>query len=50
MRWSHLSAPADNDSLPDRAAPAAPPLPLALPDATVRTFSTPGFAGMTFRS
>ncbi|MEU4427038.1 intein-containing Rv2578c family radical SAM protein [Actinoplanes sp. NPDC024001] len=32
----------------DRAAPAAPPLPLALPGATVRTFDTPGFAGMTF--
>ncbi|MEV6350019.1 intein-containing Rv2578c family radical SAM protein [Actinoplanes sp. NPDC051851] len=36
MRWSHLSAPADDDSL------------LALPGATVRTFETPGFAGMTF--
>jgi DNA repair photolyase len=48
MRWSHLSAPAGDDSLPDRAAPAAPPLPLALPGATVRTFDTPGFAGMTF--
>jgi len=48
MRWSNLSAPHDGDSLPDRAAPAAPPLPLALPGATVRTFDTPGFAGMTF--
>jgi DNA repair photolyase len=48
MRWSHLSAPPDGDSLLDRAAPAAPPLPLALPGATVRTFDTPGFAGMTF--
>ena len=48
MRWSHLSAPADDESLADRAAPAAPPLPLALPGATVRTFGTPGFAGMTF--
>src|SRR3954470_4907057 len=49
MRWSNLSAPAaDDDSLLDRAAPAAPPLPLALPGATVRTFDTPGFAGMTF--
>jgi len=48
MRWSNLSAPHDGGSLPDRAAPAAPPLPLALPDATVRTFDTPGFAGMTF--
>ncbi|MEV8507429.1 intein-containing Rv2578c family radical SAM protein [Actinoplanes sp. NPDC051475] len=44
MRWSHLSAPA---TLLD-AAPAASPLPLALPGATVRTFDTPGFAGMTF--
>ncbi|WIM96013.1 intein-containing Rv2578c family radical SAM protein [Actinoplanes oblitus] len=54
MRWSHLSAASDSlagpddGSLPDRAAPAAPPLPLALPGATVRTFDTPGFAGMTF--
>jgi len=48
MRWSNLSAPHDGDSLLDRAAPAAPPLPLALPGATVRTFDTPGFAGMTF--
>ena len=48
MRWSNLSAPVDGGSLPDRAAPAAPPLPLALPGATVRTFDTPGFAGMTF--
>jgi DNA repair photolyase len=47
-RWSHLSAPPDGDSLADRAAPAAPPLPLALPGVTVRTFDTPGFAGMTF--
>src|SRR4051794_8728965 len=44
MRWSHLSAPT---TLLD-AAPAASPLPLALPGATVRTFDTPGFAGMTF--
>jgi hypothetical protein len=48
MRWSNLSAPPDDDSLLDRAAPAAPPLPLALPGATVRTFDTPGFSGMTF--
>ncbi|WP_306211335.1 intein-containing Rv2578c family radical SAM protein [Actinoplanes sp. RD1] len=47
MRWSHLSAPSDDASLPN-AAPAASPLPLALPGATVRTFDTPGFAGMTF--
>ncbi|MEU8237067.1 intein-containing Rv2578c family radical SAM protein [Actinoplanes missouriensis] len=48
MRWSHLSAPPDDESLLSRAVPAAPPLPLALPGATVRTFDTPGFAGMTF--
>jgi DNA repair photolyase len=48
MRWSNLSAPADDDSLLDRAAPATPPLPLALPGATVRTFDTPDFTGMTF--
>jgi DNA repair photolyase len=47
MRWSHLSVSTDDDSLPI-AAPAASPLPLALPGATVRTFDTPGFAGMTF--
>ncbi len=47
MRWSHLSEPTDDASLAD-AAPAASPLPLALPGATVRTFDTPGFAGMTF--
>lgn len=46
MRWAHLSAPPDATD-PD-AAPAAPPLPLALPGAVVRTFDTPGFAGMTF--
>jgi len=48
MRWSNLSASPGGGSLPDRAAPAAPPLPLALPSATVRTFDTPGFAGVTF--
>ncbi|HET6529998.1 MAG TPA: radical SAM protein, partial [Actinoplanes sp.] len=49
MRWSHLSASdADDDALLDRAAPTAPPLPLALPGAIVRTFDTPGFQGMTF--
>ncbi|AGZ46253.1 intein-containing Rv2578c family radical SAM protein [Actinoplanes friuliensis] len=47
MRWSNLSASPDDESLLN-AAPAAPPLPLALPGATVRTFDTPGFAGMTF--
>ncbi|MFI5932740.1 intein-containing Rv2578c family radical SAM protein [Actinoplanes sp. NPDC051494] len=47
MRWSHLSASPDDASLLD-AAPVASPLPLALPGATVRTFDTPGFAGMTF--
>ncbi|WP_306766800.1 intein-containing Rv2578c family radical SAM protein [Micromonospora sp. RP3T] len=47
MRWDNLSAPPD-EGAPDRAAPAAPPLPLALPHAVVRTFDTPDFAGMTF--
>ncbi|MCO1617236.1 intein-containing Rv2578c family radical SAM protein [Micromonospora tulbaghiae] len=47
MRWDNLSAPPD-EGTPDRAAPAAPPLPLALPGAVTRTFDTPDFAGMTF--
>ncbi|MFG3699491.1 Rv2578c family radical SAM protein [Micromonospora sp. NPDC047620] len=47
MRWDNLSAPPD-EAVPDRAAPATPPLPLALPGAIARTFDTPGFAGMTF--
>ncbi|MCI4064125.1 Rv2578c family radical SAM protein [Micromonospora sp. R77] len=47
MRWDNLSAPPDEER-PDGAAPATPPLPLALPGAVARTFDTPGFAGMTF--
>ncbi|WP_348775392.1 intein-containing Rv2578c family radical SAM protein [Micromonospora sp. WMMD975] len=47
MRWDNLSAPPD-EGTPDEAAPAAPPLPLALPGAVARTFDTPEFAGMTF--
>ncbi|TBL33933.1 radical SAM protein [Verrucosispora sp. SN26_14.1] len=47
MRWENLAAPPDEGD-PGRAAPATPPLPLALPDAIVRTFDTPDFAGMTF--
>ncbi|TDC36171.1 Rv2578c family radical SAM protein [Micromonospora sp. KC213] len=47
MRWENLSAPPD-EGHPEQAAPAAPPLPLALPGAVARTFDTPGFAGMTF--
>ncbi|NES14175.1 radical SAM protein [Micromonospora sp. PPF5-17] len=47
MRWDNLSAPPD-EGTPDGGAPAAPPLPLALPGAITRTFDTPGFAGMTF--
>src|SRR5262249_2257816 len=44
MRWDNLSA-----NGPDAGeARAAPPLPLALPGSVVRTFNTPGFAGMTF--
>src|SRR5262245_1245581 len=39
MRWSNLAI----------EAPAAPDtLPFSLPGAVVRTFDTPGFAGMTF--
>ena len=48
MRWSTLSARPDGDPTRDGAAPTAAALPLALPGATVRTFETPGFAGMTF--
>ncbi|MBX7269276.1 Rv2578c family radical SAM protein [Micromonospora sp. Llam7] len=47
MRWENLTAP-PVEGIPGRAAPATPPLPLALPDAVVRTFDTPDFAGMTF--
>jgi DNA repair photolyase len=47
MRWDNLAAPPD-EGVPNRAVPAAQPLPLALPGATIRTFDTPGFAGMTF--
>ncbi|MEJ3743216.1 Rv2578c family radical SAM protein [Actinomycetes bacterium KLBMP 9797] len=47
MRWDMLSAPPDA-LVPDGPAPAAPPLPLALPGAVARTFATPAFAGMTF--
>ncbi|MET8365364.1 intein-containing Rv2578c family radical SAM protein [Micromonospora sp. NPDC005194] len=47
MRWDNLTAPPVEGD-PERAAPATPPLPLALPGAIVRTFDTPEFAGMTF--
>jgi len=47
MRWENLSVVPDGSPDPE-AARAAPPLPLALPHAVVRTFDTPGFAGMTF--
>ncbi|WFE45110.1 Rv2578c family radical SAM protein [Verrucosispora sp. WMMD1129] len=47
MRWDNLTAPPVEGD-PGRAAPATPPLPLALPEAVVRTFDTPDFAGMTF--
>ncbi|WP_018351521.1 intein-containing Rv2578c family radical SAM protein [Longispora albida] len=40
MRWSHLQAEATQS--------ADGELPLHLPDSAVRTFETPGFAGMTF--
>lgn len=42
VRWSHLTSTSIDGSS------AQPSLPLALPDAVVRTFDTPGFAGMTF--
>jgi DNA repair photolyase len=41
MRWAQLTEQ-------QRAGPQAATLPLVLPDAVVRTFDTPGFAGMTF--
>ncbi|MGC4853964.1 hypothetical protein ACLQ24_11320 [Micromonospora sp. DT4] len=47
MRWDNLTAPPVEGD-PERAAPATPPLPLALPGAILRTFDTPEFAGMTF--
>ncbi|MFF3853929.1 hypothetical protein [Micromonospora sp. NPDC002575] len=40
MRWDNLSAPPE-EAGSERAAPAAPPLPLALPGAATRTFDTP---------
>ena len=43
MRWANLVVPADAES-PDAAAPEL----VTLPGATVRTFDTPAFAGMTF--
>jgi DNA repair photolyase len=51
MRWSHLLPQAPPElSARSSAQPAPQPatLPLALPDAVVRTFDTPGYAGMTF--
>jgi len=48
MRWENLSSAPPDTGPPEGAAPAAPPLPLALPGAVVRTFDTPGFTGMTF--
>jgi DNA repair photolyase len=43
MRWSNLTL----QTVP-RSDPAAGMLPLPVPGAVVRTFDTPGFAGMTF--
>jgi DNA repair photolyase len=50
MRWENLTVVShgDPEEPAQAAARAAPPLPLALPNAVVRTFDTPGFAGMTF--
>jgi len=44
VRWENLIL--DGAAPPDR--PVDPQLPLGLPGAVVRTFDTPGFAGMTF--
>ncbi|MGH3680121.1 MAG: intein-containing Rv2578c family radical SAM protein [Natronosporangium sp.] len=44
MRWSHLVGEAGGPA----AEASRGQLPLGLPDAVVRTFDTPGFAGMTF--
>jgi DNA repair photolyase len=41
MRWQYLSIDAPAESTPAT-------LPLAMPDAVVRSFDTPGFAGITF--
>jgi hypothetical protein len=48
MRWENLSFATPGTGTTEPVAPAAPPLPLALPNAVARTFDTPGFAGMTF--
>jgi DNA repair photolyase len=48
MRWENLSFATLGTGTTEPVALAAPPLPLALPDAVARTFDTPGFAGMTF--
>ena len=45
VRWSNL---APEQSAAPGGEPAAPALPMAVPGAVVRTFDTPGFAGMTF--
>src|SRR4051812_19354499 len=41
MRWENLAADLETGTPSDT-------LPLGLPNAVVRTFDTPGFAGMTF--
>nr|MDT0658237.1 Rv2578c family radical SAM protein [Micromonospora sp. DSM 115978] len=51
MRWDTLTSAPPDATVPAEGggpAPAAVQLPLALPGAVVRTFDTPGFAGMTF--
>src|SRR5258705_2948462 len=45
MRWEHLSLPARQR---EASGATQDVLPLGLPAAVVRTFDTPGFAGMTF--
>jgi DNA repair photolyase len=48
MRWDNLSVPAQSHEASGGAGAAQGVLPLGLPEAVVRTFDTPGFAGMTF--
>jgi DNA repair photolyase len=46
MRWQGLSAQSAASSSPPLTS--AQPLPFEVPGAVIRTFDTPGFAGMTF--
>src|SRR5215217_2445195 len=46
MRWHGLSAPSAASNSPPPTS--AQTLPFEVPGAVIRTFDTPGFAGMTF--